>query len=63
MSAQIISAALLGLGVFGLLVAVLLGPGVAGSYCIYGGIAAIILSAAIFVLYTVANLYREYRAS
>ena len=63
MTPQTVSAALLGLGVLALLGAVLLGPNVAGSYCIYAGIAALILAAAIFVLHILLSLYREFRAS
>lgn len=63
MNAPRMSAALLGLGVLGLVLAVLLGPGVPGSYCIYGGIAAIILAGAVFVVHVLVSLFQEYMAS
>jgi hypothetical protein len=63
MTASKICAGLVGLGVVTLLIAVLLGPGIPGSYCIFAGIAALILAAAIFLLHVMFSLYREYRAS
>jgi hypothetical protein len=63
MSVPRICAALVGVGVLALFAAVLFGPSTPGTYCIYAAMVALGLAAALFVLYVIAALCREYADS
>lgn len=62
MSVPKICAGLVIAGVLALIAAVLFGPSVPGTYCIYFAMVTLGLAAALFVLFILVELYREYAA-
>jgi hypothetical protein len=57
-----ICAALFAAGMLALVAAVLFGPSVPGTYCIYAGITSLGLGAGLMLLYVIISLYQEFAA-